>query len=279
MARAVARYFFGRINFMTANPNSGDLLPDGLQSGIVLPRRGQRWQFLQVSTITNELGVFYNGYLGKYKPEAEEEVAVPEKREIGDATVENRITAKARFFVHAESHLIAYHPVAGLITRRSFCAVFAELLEGAFDNFFIRAEIQDIDDENQLRDAIAALSQISRIRIRLHPSNPNTRDIWRRADERLRLLGASDYAEEYRAARRSGGLRIEDDADINAKLAMAEDGYGWAEVSGTVDDQEQVVSTDDHPVSAPTPGGAEDPSAILEHLLARFREIIGRFRT
>jgi hypothetical protein len=280
VARSRARYFFGRVNIISSTPNREALLPSGLQrSGVVLASRGQRWQFLQVTTLLNEDDVFYCGYLGKYKPDAEEEIALPEKQAIGDATVENRITAKARFFLHVDSHLIAYHPVGSLITRQSFCSNFAELLEEAFDRFFVQAEIQNVDDEKRVREAMAKFSRVSRIRIRLHPSNPSTRDLWRRTDERLRELDTSTYIEQYQAADEGSGLRVQEDEDVNAKLAMAEDGYGWAEVSGKLHGEEEIVSTDDHPVSTSVYGGDDDPNWALRQLIVKFREIIGRFHS
>jgi hypothetical protein len=263
---------------MSGHADTQKLVSDGLEGPTRVTKRGQHWQFLQVVKINTDLGAFFTGYLGKYKPEAEEEVAVPETQDINDETIENRITAKARFFLHEASHLIAYHPVGSLITRRSFCSSFSEVFRSAHSAFFVDAEIQGVEEENQLREAMARFSAISRVRIYLHPSNPNNRDLWKRTDDRLRSLGVTDYHEQYQGKQQTTPLRITQDEEVRAKIAMAEDGYGRAELTGVLDGEEQTLSTDDNPVSATAPGEEETPEMILEHLLAKFTGIISRFR-
>ena len=62
--------------------------------------RGLQWAFFKVDTLHSSLGDFLHGFLLKFKPLTEEEFAIPATREIYDQTIENRITAKARFFLH-----------------------------------------------------------------------------------------------------------------------------------------------------------------------------------
>lgn len=268
------RYYFGRLNLMAAGEERPRLLSAGMQSHTALSRRGQRWQFLQVRLIGDpSAGSFYTGYLGKYKPSAEEEVAIPEAQDIDDQTIENRITAKARFFLHTESHLIAFHPVGSLITRGAFCARFRDVFRLAFANFFIEAEIQLLEEEREMLEALSSFTNIASVHIYLHPSNPRNRDIWRRTDERLRTLGVSEYREHYQGA----SLNVADDEDITAKIAMAADGYGSAEVRGSSDGEERTVSTGDNPISASVPSTLERPEEILGGLLAKFSRLVDRF--
>lgn len=274
MPRKRVRYYFGRLNLMSAAEDKVQLLSTGMESQTVLRRRGQHWQFLQVASIRNAAGSFYTGYLGKYKPSAEEEVAIPEAQDIDDQTIANRITAKARFFLHTESHLIAFHPVGGLITRGAFCARFRDLFMLAFGSFFVDAEIQLLEEEREMLEVLSSFSSIASIHIYLHPSNPRNRDIWRRTDERLRALGASEYREHYEGA----SLKITTDEDITAKIAMAADGYGRAEVRGNSDGEERIVSTGDNPITASVQSNAERPEEILNVLLVKFSQIVDRFR-
>src|SRR5690348_4857251 len=185
------RYYFGRFNLIGHYDNKQEYVISGLRSPAVVRSRGQHWQFFEVAPIESEMGLFQSGYLGKYKPRTEEEIAVPLAQKLDDQTIENLVVAKARFFLHLASGLIAYHPVGSQITREQFRRRFAEVFEAAKENFFVNAEIQSVQEGETIRDAIKGFSAIRSIDIYLHPSNPSLRDVWKRTDERLKELHAA----------------------------------------------------------------------------------------
>jgi hypothetical protein len=84
MAGRQVRYYFGRLNIVAQLGDARDLLWDGLQHGEIVSHRGLQWGFFQVGSLGSDLGDFAQGYLVKFKPRTEEEVALPETREIYD---------------------------------------------------------------------------------------------------------------------------------------------------------------------------------------------------
>jgi len=77
MARRRVRYYFGRFNLMAQYERKEIFVAEGLRTPTVVRKRGQNWQFLKVESAVSELGEFLTGYLAKYRPVTEEEVAVP----------------------------------------------------------------------------------------------------------------------------------------------------------------------------------------------------------
>jgi len=278
MAKRAVRYYFGRLNVIGSHPDRPSLLTDGLGPLEITTRRGLKWGFFKVGTLTNPVGEFVHGFLVKFKPLAEEEVAIPETHEIDDRTVENRIRAKARFFLHRSSHIIAYRPSGREISRSVFVNRFKELFENNLGGFFVDTEILPIDEQHQIRDAIRTLQKISRVQVRLHPSNPSNRDVWKRVDERLRTIDVSSYREDYEADPTSAGLNIANDEELSSKMAMAEDGYGIVRVIGESGGERKELSTLDAPITALAPSDDEPPEVVLEGLAAAVRELLDRFR-
>jgi hypothetical protein len=89
-------------------------------------------------------------------------------------------------------------------------------------------------------------------------------------------LGAQSYSEKLDAGRNSS-LNIEGDRDIRAKIAMANDGYGRAVVTGTIDDSKKTVRTDRNPTSELAPDDSQPPARIIQALRAGFARIFDRF--
>lgn len=269
-----AQYYFGRLNLITAGHEKRQLTQEALSSRAVLEKRGQRWGFYEFS----EIDSYFTGFLVKYRASAEEEVANPERGILEDIPIENRVTAKSRFFLHVESGLIAYHPILYQIPRRTFATRFAEVFEHALRGFFVNAEVQSIEQQRRLIDELARFKSIRKVSIYLHPSNPSSRDIWRRQDERLRDLNATSYRENYETRPEKGSLKVAEDEDLRQKIAMAEDGYGKVDVTGERDGKSQKISTGDNPLSAPAPADDQDPPSVLAALRETFTDFLSRFK-
>jgi len=282
MAQREVQYYFGRLNVISARTDktsliSAGLVADGARAQATVTHRGLNWGFFQVETIQSSLGEFAHGFLVKFKPRTAEEIAIPETREIDDRMIENRIRAKARFFIHLPSHIIAYHPFGREISRRVFASRFKELFERNLDDFFVEAEIFPIDEQRQISEAIGGLQRISRCRLYLHPSNPSNRQVWKGVDERLRRLEVASYREEYEAEPNSNGLAIAEDEEITSKIAMAEDGYGTAYIVGEVNGKKRTVSTQNAPVIGMAPFDEQPADVVLERLTEVIRKILDRF--
>jgi hypothetical protein len=191
--------------------------------------------------------------------------------------VENRIRAKARFFLHLRSHVIAYRPFGREISRVVFANRFKELFETNLGKFFVDAEIFPIDEERRIQEAIKSLRTVSRVRVFLHPSNPSNRSAWKAIDQRLRALELAAYREDYEAAPTSTGLALTEDREIASKIAMAEDGYGAVQIVGETGGERRTVSTRDAPVVSTAPGDEEPPEVVLQRLTTAVKRILDRF--
>lgn len=274
MTPQLARYYFGRLNLIIAGRDKRRTIRDALSSHAVVGLRAQRWGFYEFAEIES----YFTGFLVKYRPTAEEEVANPDRGVLEDLAIQNRVTAKSRFFLHVHSGLLAYHPVAYEIPRDTFANRFVEVFEHALQNFFVNAEIQSIEEERKLLDELNEFKSIRKVSIYLHPSNPSSRKVWRSTDERLRNLNATSYRENYETKPQKGSLKIANDRDLRKKIAMAEDGYGKVAVTGERKGKIETVSTSDNPLSILAPSNDEDPRIpfpvlrdAIDGFLARFK--------
>lgn len=275
MLRRPQIYYFGRLNLIAVFQNKKTFLHKGLNTKEYLTIRDFIWGLFDVEEFSDQSGDYFTGYLAKYKHLTEEEIANEEIHRITREEAAKRIAAKSRFFLHVESGLIAYHPVGRKIMRHQFCNNFCELFQKGHDNFFVKAEIQSIDEKYRILDVIRKLERITKVSFYLHPSNPSP-GIWKDVDDRLKDLNASSYHEQYLGTE-SGPLNILDDDDFNNKLNMAVDGYGEADITGTLDGQEKVISTHDNPVCARSAHEDKDPSNVFQDLRKTINDIFKRF--
>jgi hypothetical protein len=273
------QYFFARLNLLPIKPYLEKLewLRETLQSLVHIEYGDVVWQIFRVEQYESELGVFFGGYLGRYKEETKVEVASPRGQEIGIETIENLVTAKTLFFLHVKSGIIAYHSIPKQIPPGTFRTRFEQLLFKAAGGFFVDVEIDSVDEEASLRDQIKNFDLIKQIRIVLHPSNPSNRERWKRIDARMKELRATEYSEDIKSTD-SLGLKIATDDDVERKISMAEDGYGKATVRGEIRGESHTVTTTSHPVLAEAPAAPEIPRNILRHLEPPFSRILKRFK-
>lgn len=277
MPRRLVKYYFGRLNLIANYADKREFLLRALRTSKFVEHRGHKWGFFEASELETEFGLFLHGYLVKYRPETDEEVAIPETHKLSDESIANRVVAKSRFFLHVESGLIAYHPVGNQIGNRTFCDRFVHLFQDALDNLFVNAEIQAIEDQFKIFEAIKKFEFISKVFVYLHPSNPSNRDLWKRVDERLKKLGASTYHEQYEGKPEGQGLDIVEDEDLTSKISMADDGYGKADVTGKMDGETRTVSTKDNPITALAPSDEDPPESVIDRLSSPLRNIFRRF--
>lgn len=276
-----SKYYFGRLNIISAyEEEKKSFLERGLNSGVLIPERNYTWGFFEVESVLEE-GDFLSGFLVKYRPLDPEQFVNIETREIEEQEIRNRIRAKSRFFLHVTTGIIAYQSVTE-INEKSFRENFAKLLEASYDNLFIDAEIQSINQEESFFESIKRFDSVAKVSIYLHPSNPSSRNLWKRVDERFKNLGLESYTEIYKLKEDRRNLDIEGDEEINSKLHMASDGYGKAKVRGKKDGEYETITTGDNPIEAEVENSvenAEPPQEILKQILPTFRSLFNRFRS
>lgn len=271
-------YYFGRLNLLIPGRDKKEALRAALASDAVLEVRGQRWGFYELREVKDGDEVFLSAYLVKYKPTDEEEIVVPESHKLSDQSIENRVTAKSRFFLSLNSGLVAFRTAGSQIPRGLFVTRFVQVLENAMGRFFMKVDFQFIEEEYKLVEELRLFSSVQRVSIYLHPSNPSSRDIWKKTDERMRQLNASGYFEKIDGDPGHGGLNVVDDEEIRQKIAMAEDGYGKVVVTGQKQGRVQTISTRDNPVSVFVLPYEDEADRLLPALREMFDELLKRFR-
>jgi len=223
------------------------------------------------------LGSFFEGFLTKYKERDAVEVVDTKARAIADENVENLVVAHARFFIHVASGLVAYHPVGTRISASAFQTRFCRLIEGAMNEVFFSAELLPINQLEMFEEALRKFTRIDRLSIYLHPSNPSNRQPWRRVDERLQAMNASQYQEVYRGNPAKGGLKPEADKSIRRKIVMTEDGYGRTEAIGIMDGKPHKATTQSEPLSSRASNDSASAAIVLRTLANSFTSILQRF--
>ncbi|MEB3308630.1 MAG: hypothetical protein VKJ02_00185 [Snowella sp.] len=279
------KYYFGRLNIVSAYTVEKRLfLERGLNSGILVAERNYTWGFFEIAPIlvpTTELEAYLTGFLVKYRPSDPEQFVNTATRAIEEQEIRNRIKAKSRFFLHIKTGIIAYQ-ITGEINNKAFRESFSKLLEASYDNLFIDAEVQAINQEQPFFEAIKRFDSISKISIYLHPSNPSSRDVWKRVDERFKNLGLESYTEVYKLKpNHPSKLDIEGEEEINSKLRMASDGYGKAKIRGKKDGENETITTGDNPIEAEVESSLENngnSNEILQQILPTFKSLFKRIK-
>jgi len=277
-------FYFGRL-VIAYTPGYSDktkFISDALRPGITVQKNTNSWSFGEVTNLENEDATYIHGYLVKYKQESYEETLNERAGQFEQQVIEDLVEAKSNFFLHVKSGVIAYRLVSGHISQRQFTDIFKELFEKAYNNFFIDVVINSIDDDYSIFDKIREFEVINKISFKLHPSNPNMRDLWKEVDEEIKAIGASSYTEEYSTkANSSKGLNkevIENNEEIRGKLHMADDGYGIAKVVGTINGELKTISTGDHPTTVKVII-RDKIEETLESLKLSFKKIFNRIKS
>lgn len=279
MAEQQIRYYFGRLNIIAVYDNKREFILNSLRADVAVITKTYSWGFFNIEEVETDDGRFVHGFLVKYAPETEEEVVVPESRQINDESIRNRINAKSRFFLHIPSGLIAYHPIGGRIEQGQFGKHFVDIIKKANDNFFTEANIQTVttEDNSEFANLIGRFERISKVKVFLVPSNPSNRDVWDRTDERIKNMNAATYEEEFTADPKSQGLNVLGDEELLSKFIMAQDGYGDATVSGKIDGEDRSISIKVNPIAVQAPNDDNEPQRVLGVLRLTFNKIFQRF--
>jgi hypothetical protein len=274
------KFYFGRLNIIASYGDKQSYILHGLRPGVSIDDRGNSWSFAEISELSNDLGNFVHGYLVKFS-DSFEEVIRPEQGQFDETPIEDRVEAKAQFFLHIKTGLIAYSPVGNQIAQKTFQDKFCQVFEKSHDNLFVDAEIQTIEERHEIFERIMDFQIVEKITFRLHPSNPNRTPLWNDIDDDIKSMGATSYTEEYSvkqgAAKGLNKGRILEDPKIKGKFIMAEDGYGEGKATGIIQEERKTITTGNNPTTVTV---LERPEAtdVLESLKDKLIKIFDRFR-
>ena len=272
-----ATYYFGRLNLMASYDDRSPFLMQGLHAREPVEVRKIRWAFFDVGEISGNDGVFAYGFLAKYRATTDEEVAREDIGALADTPIANLVVAKSRFFIHLDTGIIAFHGVQGQIDVDLFCNRFKRVFEHAYGRFFVAADIEMIQEDYKLLEVLSQFSSITRLRLSLHPSHGEQREQWKDVDDELRRKGVDNYSETLEAGRQSLSLRVQMDKNLIAKIAMAQDGYGRAQVKGRLHGRIKAVSSSDNPVNSSVPNNDRTLEELLAGLSPTFFHLFTRF--
>lgn len=273
-----ASYHFGRLNIIAVFSDKKRFLLEGLNTTKILRKSSHLWGFFDIEEVSFQDHGFISGYLVKLRPASDEETADIDTHQLKHEELLNKTVAKSLFFLDANSGLIAYHPAGRDIDDPHFRAMFAKLFEEAYEGFFVDVQIQTVEERLKIFEALKRFSRIIELDVYLHPSNPRYSSVWKRVDDRMKMLNASSYTERYKSRVGGEGLKVDEDDEIRSKITMADDGYGEAKVKGQLGDKTLTVSTGDNPLKAEAPIDDQDRNQILSFLWDTFESIRSRFR-
>lgn len=268
-------YYFGRLNIITAykGQEKVDFIMRSLLKNNQITEREYKWGFFNVSKIQHKDNDYIFGILVKYKEQFDEEVVNENENVLATTIVPKKTLAKSNFVLHPKTGIIAYHPVINRINNSQFKNLFCKLIEESYNNLFIDAEIQSVDDEMKIFDAIKSLDKITSLVINLHPSNPSNRDRWKKTDEKLQAMNVENYSETYSG---KNGIIIDENGDAYGNIIMAGDGYGEARINGIKGGKQVLVSTKKIPIRVVAP--SEGIEIIVNKLSPVFNKIFERFK-
>lgn len=277
MPRGTHIYQFGRLNMLGHWEDKRQFIFVALSAGVTETKGKFKYGFFDVEELEREGEIFVFGRLVKYKPVLEGETVDEDLHQVVEGGLPHGVVAKSEFFLHYDTDIIAYRPVANKLSPGQFREMVAKLIESGHDRFFVSAEIQSIDEDYEIEEAIRQFEAITKVSLDLHPSNPSNREIYARVDERLKAIKARRMRLTLYAKERGFDLAAFFGDDAYRGLMMAADGYGTGSIQGVVDGTKVTVSTEDSPVKEEV-RPSEHPSNLLHHLMQAFRRIWERMR-
>ena len=267
-------YYWGRLNLIAAYTSKYDFLLTCLQSGAHIFKNNHDWGIFDVKEINIANYTFVVGHLVKYKIKKVEEMVDRAQKKLTATEIKDLAIAKSRFVLHIDSGLIAYHPISRYISDSTFRKVFSMLIEKARNGLLVNVEIQVISEEHDILKAIKEFDTIEKLSIYLHPSNPTFRHIWEPVDRELKELRAEKHNSSYFSKK---GLNIDEKSSAYAKISMATDGYGKADLIGKKDQQARKASTEKLPVKTEIKDVGEH-TEIENPIINKFKELWNRVK-
>ena len=275
MPAIVQTYLFGRLNIIGAWSDKRDFIFQGLTMGEFQIKGIFRYSFFNTRNLVHDGEEFVYGSLVKYKQILEGKVVDEETHQLVEDGLPLGVVAESDFFLHYQTTVIAFRPIANRLSPYQFREMFARLFETGHQNFFISAKLQSINEEYRLQEAIRSFQKINRVTFDIHPTNPSNREVYQKIDERLKNLQASRMRQIVEGGERGINKDILIQDETYPSLLMAIDGYGRGSIKGQIDGITVEINTDDSPVRQQIAHSA-DPKQILYQLMPAFRRIWDR---
>lgn len=267
-------YYFARLHLIAIFDDKYRYLIDTFNRGKKISKRDFEWGFFNVEEIAYEGIPFVSGFLVKYKLLKDEDIVDESSKMLTKTFIENRVIETSQFFIHPKSGIIAFHPIQGKIGHNQFRHIFAELIKVNNDNVFVDAEVDFINEEIKILEAIKSFEKIFLLSIELHPSNPSFRERWKKTDIKLKAMEAEGYKQVYHSKK---GLILDENGEPFGDILMAGDGYGKAEIKGLKDGEIHTASTEETPLIIKGLGEGK-PIEILRSVFNTYQKIWERVR-
>lgn len=277
MTNNIYTFFFGRLNVLGSTEDKYRFINDALNAGAAEIFGKFKYGFFDIQEVTLNNEVFAFGRIVKYKPLLEGEVVDEGAHALIEGGLPQRVVAKAEFFLHHRTSVIAFRPVASRISSGQFRLVFSRLIEAGHQKYFVSAQIDTIEEELEIRDALQKLEIVRRISIDIHPTNPSNRPVYQNVNERLKALEAQRLRQVIEGGENGLNKRHIENDDAFRGLLMAADGYGKGRIEGSIQGNKVVITTEDSPIRKEVVA-SETPSEILVQLFPAFQRIWERVK-
>ncbi|PJJ07293.1 uncharacterized protein DUF4747 [Flavobacterium sp. 1] len=222
----MSKMFFNRLHLnITDNRPKKPFIIDGIKSVASEGFNNYSYKIVEVET----KGSYIKGYLIKYDPYGRGEVLDESTDTVKKGGTVNNIIAKSLFLINTDEMVIAFEEIKNVISKTMFCRIFTNLFNNNHKGQNFEFSISSISEKYSFIEQARNLTNIKRVSIRLVPSNPNNADLWRTTDERMQANRITKYKEIQESSDEKG---ISLDDQTIAKMAMSEDGYGFAEANG-----------------------------------------------
>lgn len=249
------RYYLGRVQKL------GDLDQERLLEAISNTNPisiGQfRWSFTDTVRVKERASDYLFSRLSKYSQVGHVTVVDESDKSQKEVIEENLLISSSPFVYLPEFSGIAYMHVWNSINEHVFRRRFGKIVEGYFDDFFVKCEIDPVSDYSKFVMKLRSLASLTEIHAKVHPPNPLFGDLWKDLHEYIKTRNAQEVQVTEKSSE-SAGINTElismidgiVDGQIagqptasitDAALLMAADGYGTGKVVGTSEENEKVV--------------------------------------
>ncbi len=264
-------YYFARLNIVVPFENKLDFLTKSFISSATMEKRSYLWGIIDVTFFPLNGENYISGNLAKYVIESTDEVVDKEERKSSTFAVPNKMIAKSNFLLHVKTGVIAYNICSNKISPNQFEENLVELMRLAQNLAIIPADIQTITHRGAILEVIKKWTSITKIRVKLHPSNPRFADEWKKIDEKMQKSRVSSYSATYSS---ETSLDLESDDYIKSEISMAVDGYGNASAEGISDGETKKVHTKESPIQIKVM--ADNNETVYNILIESFKKIWDR---
>lgn len=271
----MARMFFHRLHLnITDNRPKKPFLIDGIRSTAATSYNDYAYKIIDVE-IQDQ---YIKGYLIKYDPYGRGEVLDESTDTVKRGGTINNIVAKSLFLIDVNEMIIAFEEIKNVLSKTMFSRIFTNLFNINQEGQSFEFSISSIRVQYSFIEQVSSLNKISRISIKLVPSNPSNADLWRDMDERMQENRITTYREIQESSENEG---ITVDQETIAKMAMSEDGYGYAEANGYDENGNPITistNTRNQEITQNLPNHVEKSGldSIIDYLYGTFERIRNR---